>query len=120
MTIKKVLCVDDSYPDLVNIQKIVTGSGRFVVTAVNGKEAIEITKSEKPDLIFMDVNMPDMDGFAATRALKKDPVTKGIPVIFVSSKNQKADKMWGQMQGGSGYIVKPYSPEEIINIVNTL
>jgi twitching motility two-component system response regulator PilH len=120
MTIKKILCVDDSYVDLVNIQKIVTSTGRFVVTAGNGREAIEKAKSEKPDLIFMDVNMPDMDGFAATRALKKDPTTKDIPVVFVTSKDQKADKMWGQMQGGSGYVVKPYTSDDIVSLVNSL
>jgi len=120
MTIKKVLCVDDSHTDLVNIQKIVMGTGRFVVTATNGKDAIEMTKSEKPDLIFMDVNMPDMDGFATTRALKKNPMTKNIPVVFVTSKDQKADKVWGLMQGGSGYVVKPYTSDDIVRLVITL
>ena len=66
----------------------------------------------------MDVNMPDMDGFAATRALKANAQTKAIPVVFVTSKNQKADMAWGQMLGAKGYIAKPYSPEQILAQIN--
>ena len=58
--------------------------------------------------------MPDMDGYEATRKLSNDPAVKNIPIIFVSSKSQKADKLWGQMQGGKGYITKPYTPDQII------
>jgi twitching motility two-component system response regulator PilH len=115
MRIKKVLVVDDSPSDLKNIQNIVNDTGCVVVTAVNGKDAVEKAKAEKPDLIFMDIIMPDMDGYAACRLLSREADTKDIPVVFVTSKNQKADRLWAQMQGGKAFITKPYSPEVIID-----
>ena len=114
MAVRKVLCVDDTAADLVNIEKIVSGANLLVIKGTSGADAIEKAKSEKPDLIFMDVNMAGMDGFAATRELKKDDSTKAIPVVFVTSKNQKADKVWAQMQGGSGFVSKPYTAEQIL------
>ncbi len=114
MAVRKVLCVDDARADLTNIEKIVAGANCLVSTASSGKEALERAKADKPDLIFMDVNMAGMDGFAATRELKKDPDTKDIPVVFVTSKNQKADRVWAQMQGGSGFVAKPYVAEDIL------
>ena len=114
MTLRKVLCVDDSKADLLNIEKIVMASNLLVVTAANGREAIEKARTERPDLIFMDVNMPGMDGFAATRELAKNPETKGIPVVMVTAKDQKADRVWAQMQGAKGYVTKPYSREDIV------
>jgi twitching motility two-component system response regulator PilH len=113
MALRKVLCVDDSAADLLNIEKIVSAANLLVIKAVSGQEAITKAKAERPDLIFMDVNMAGMDGFAATRELKKAEETRSIPVVFVTSKNQKADKVWAQMQGGSGYVVKPYTAEQI-------
>lgn len=110
----KILCVDDVKADLVNIEKIVSGAGHVVITATNGKEAILRAKTDKPDYIFLDVNMPEMDGFAAMRELKKDAEMKLIPIILVTSKNQKADKMWAQVQGASGFVSKPYSSEQIL------
>ncbi|HRF61784.1 MAG TPA: response regulator [Candidatus Competibacter sp.] len=115
MAINKILVVDDSPADLKNINDILSEAGFFVVTAANGKEAIEKAKAEKPSVIFMDIIMPTMDGFATCRALSNDEGTKGIPVIFVTSKSQKADRLWAQMQGAKGYITKPYSADEIID-----
>ena len=115
MAINKVLVVDDSAPELSNIKKIISNIGCIVISASNGKQALDLAKSEKPDIIFMDIIMPDMDGYEATRKLSNDPLTRNIPIIFVSSKGQKADKLWGQMQGGKGYITKPYTPEQILN-----
>jgi twitching motility two-component system response regulator PilH len=117
MTVRKVLCVDDSTADLLNIEKIVATTGVFVSTARNGKEAVAKTLSEKPDLIFLDVNMPDMDGFAALREIRKIPELKTLPIVLVTSKNQKADKMWAQVQGATAYVTKPYSDQDIIDQV---
>ncbi|MBI1423872.1 MAG: response regulator [Gammaproteobacteria bacterium] len=114
MAINKVLVVDDSPAELTNLRKIVAELGCIVISASNGMQAVELAKTEKPDLIFMDIIMPDMDGYEATRKLSNDPAVKHIPIIFVSSKNQKADKLWGQMQGGKGYITKPYTPDQIM------
>jgi len=113
MPIQKVLVVDDSPADLANIKNILGEAGCVIVTATNGKEAIEKAKEEKPDLIFMDIIMPDMDGYAACRSLSNQAETKSIPVIFVTSKSQKADRLWAQMQGGKGFITKPYVADAI-------
>lgn len=112
---KKVLVVDDSPVDLNNLKSILADAGCMVVTATNGAEAIAKAKSEKPQIIFLDVVMPDMDGFNACRELAADPSTASIPVIFVSSKGQKADQAWGMMQGAKGYVVKPYTADQVID-----
>lgn len=113
MSVSKVLCVDDAAADLTMIQKIVSGENLNVLSATGGKEALARAKSEKPDLIFLDIVMPDMDGFAVLRELKKDPETRDIPVVFVSSKSQKADQLWAKMQGGKGFVPKPVSAEAV-------
>ena len=115
MSISKILVVDDSPADLINITNVLSEAGFTVASATNGKDAIQKAKTEKPDVIFLDIIMPTMDGFATCRALVSDGETKNIPVIFVTSKNQKADRLWAQMQGAKGYITKPYSADEIID-----
>ena len=114
MTMTKVLVCDDSVTDLTNIKSIVEGADCLTVTASSGSEAFERAKSEQPDLIFLDIIMPEMDGFEACRKLRDDPATKHIPVIFVTSKHQKADRVWAQMQGSKDFISKPYSADQII------
>lgn len=114
MPIKKVLVCDDSITDLTRIKTIVEEAGYMVLSASSGVEALSRAKSERPDLIFLDVIMPDMDGFEACRKLRQDPQTKNIPIVFVTSKNQKADRVWAQMQGAQDLISKPYNPEQII------
>jgi len=113
--INKILVVDDSPADLKNITNILSEAGFAVVSASDGKEAIQKAKAEKPSIIFMDIVMPSMDGFATCRLLAAEEETKAIPVIFVTSKNQKADRLWAQMQGAKGYVTKPYSADEIID-----
>jgi twitching motility two-component system response regulator PilH len=112
--IHKVLIVDDTQADRSSLERIVSDAGHQVVLAMSGAQAIERAKRDKPDLILMDVNMPEIDGFAATRMLKADDETKHIPIVFVSGKNQKADVAWGQMLGARGYVTKPYSREQIL------
>ena len=112
--IRKVLIVDDTQADRISLERIVSGAGLQAVLAVSGAQAIECAKRDKPDLILMDVNMPEIDGFAATRILKADDETRHIPVVFVSSKNQKADEAWGQILGARGYVTKPYTREQIL------
>ena len=112
---KKVLVVDDSPADVSNIRAILSETGCMVYTAVNGKEAVAKAKAEKPAAIFLDIVMPEMDGYECCRLLAQDPETKNIPVIFVTSKGQKADQVWGQMQGAKGYVVKPFRPEQLID-----
>jgi twitching motility two-component system response regulator PilH len=118
--VTKALVVDDSPTDLANIKSILSDAGCIVVTASDGKEAIEKAKAEKPAIIFLDIIMPGMDGYEACRLLAEDPATKGIPVVFVTSKGQKADKVWGQMQGAKGHVTKPVSPEQLIDQLKSL
>lgn len=114
---KKVLVVDDSPVDLMHLQGILADAGMLVITAASGAEAVAKAKSDKPELILMDVNMPGLDGFSAVRQLGQDPLTKVIPVIFVTSKDQKADRVFAQMLGAKGFVTKPYTAAQILALV---
>ncbi|MDM8568256.1 response regulator [Thiotrichales bacterium HSG1] len=118
MVINKILAVDDSKVDLINIQNIISDAGYEVITASSGDEAIKKAASEKPDLIFMDVIMEHMDGYQACRELTHNDATKNIPIIFVTSKGQKADRVWAEMTGGKGLVQKPYTSEQIVEQIN--
>ena len=116
MAIKKILCVDDMIVELSNLKNILTEAGYEVATANSGKAAIEtIAVNGNPDLIFMDIVMPEVDGFTACRKLANDEATKHIPVVFLSSKSEQADKVWAQLQGGKAYITKPFQKNEILD-----
>ncbi|MBE9608576.1 response regulator transcription factor [Chitinilyticum piscinae] len=117
---KKVLVVDDSPADLANLRTIFTDVGCLVSTASTGSEAVKKARADKPNIIFLDIVMPDMDGYEACRLLSEEPATKDIPVVFVTSKGQKADRVWGQMQGAKGYVVKPYSADQLIDQLKAL
>jgi twitching motility two-component system response regulator PilH len=112
---RKILIVDDAQVDRNNLERIVSGAGHTVLSAESGDQALERARRDKPDLIFMDVNMPGKDGFATTRELKADDATKGIPIVFVTGKNQKADQAWGQILGAKAYVAKPYTPQQILD-----
>lgn len=113
MAIQKVLICDDSTTEVANIRRIVEGAGCVAISASSGKEALEKAKNEKPDIIFLDILMPEMDGYETCRLLTNDPATKSIPVVFVTSKHEKADRLWAQMQGAKDFISKPYTADQI-------
>ena len=117
---KTVLIVEDNESDRSRLEKLLTNAGYMVSTAENGAQALTAAKRAKPDAILMDVNMPGMDGFAATRALRNENSTKDIPVVLVTAKNQKADKAWGQMLGAKGHIAKPYTDEQMLKELQTV
>lgn len=112
---KKVLVVDDSPVDQANIKNALSDAGCLVITAANGNEAIAKARAEKPAIIFLDIIMPEMDGYEACRQLSQDPETRDIPVVFVTSKGQKADKVWGELQGAKGHLSKPVTPDQLID-----
>lgn len=116
---KKILIVDDSPVELLKVRNVLHEAGFDTVTASNGKEAVAKAQSDGPAMIFMDVVMPDMDGYEACRQLKGNPVTSKIPIVIVSSKNQKADQMWALMQGAKALIGKPASAEDILAAAKT-
>ncbi len=110
---KKVLVVEDDPVQQKHICSVLAANGVEVLVANDGKEGLSKAQSEKPDLIFMDIVMPEMDGFSACRQITSDDDTKHIPVIIVSSKHEEADKVWAQLQGATAMIAKPFSDEEI-------
>lgn len=117
---RTILIVEDSQTDRTRLEKLLGDAGYLVSTAENGAQALAAVKRSKPDAILMDVNMPEMDGFAATRALRGDADTKDIPVVLVTSKDQKADRAWGQMLGAKGYVSKPFTDDELLQQVRSL
>lgn len=114
----KILVVDDSPTQLTNLVKIVEGQGHQVITAGNGLEGIEKARNDLPDLILMDVVMPELNGFQATRKITRDDALGHIPVILITTKDQETDKVWGKRQGAVGYIVKPPREDELVAEIN--
>ena len=110
----RVMIVDDSPTDVQNLRNILTKAGHMVVEATNGQEALDRIKKEKPDLVVMDVVMPGVNGFQATRQLAKDPATASIPILVISSKNQEADRIWAMRQGAKDYLVKPVKEADLL------
>lgn len=113
----KVLVVDDSPTEIFQFKDMLEGLGHIVITAENGRDGVAIANSEQPDVVLMDIVMPDMNGFQATRQICRGEKTSHIPVIIVSSKDQETDKVWGQRQGAQGYITKPVNGEELLSII---
>lgn len=116
----KVLVVDDSPTDLHLITGYLTNNGFTPVTASSAEEALKKAQAEKPDLVLMDVVMPGMSGYEATRALSKNPDTANIPVLIISSKGQDTDKIWGMRQGAKDYLVKPVDEKTLIAKIKSM
>lgn len=115
MTVKKVLVVDDSATDRQNLEQICASAGYAVITATNGVEAVKKANCEQPDAVLLDIVMNDMNGFQVCRAITNNDATQHIPVVLVSSKGEKTDRMWGEQQGAKAYITKPFTPAQILN-----
>lgn len=115
-----ILIADDSPTEVFVLKKILEKHNHQVITAEDGEQAMELAQSKHPSLILMDVVMPKLNGFQATRRLTKDEATSDIPIIIVSSKNQETDRLWGLRQGAKGYLSKPVDENELIQEVNKL
>jgi len=115
-----ILIVDDSPTEIHVISQMLTGAGFQVISANDGESGITMAKAEKPNLILMDVVMPGLNGFQATRELSRDEETSSIPVILVTTKDQDTDKTWGMRQGAKDYVVKPVSAELLVEKVKAL
>ncbi len=120
MEAQKVLVVDDSPTDLHVITGYLTNNGYKTVSATTGEEALLKANADKPDLILMDVVMPGMNGYEATRALHRNPDTASIPIMIISSKGQDTDKIWGMRQGAKDYLVKPITERALIDRIKAL
>ncbi len=114
----KILIVDDSPTEVHVLQTMLTKNGHEIIVAGTGEDGIEMAKNESPDLVLMDVVMPGMNGFQATRQLSKNKDTSSIPVIMVTTKDQETDKVWAMRQGARDYIVKPVQEKALIEHVN--
>ncbi|MFH0828223.1 MAG: response regulator [Candidatus Omnitrophota bacterium] len=117
---KKILLVDDE-PDIVSVTVMrLEASGYEVITAEDGSSGYELAKSEKPDLIILDLMLPLMDGYQVCRLLKFDAQYKDIPIIMLTAKSQQEDKEWGEKAGADLYMTKPYEAKELLEKIRQL
>jgi len=116
----RILIVDDSPSQLLGIQRIVEKLGHQSLTAEDGAAGVEVAKRELPDMVLMDVVMPNLNGFQATRTLSREATTKHIPVILVTTKDQDTDRMWGLRQGAKAYLTKPFSEDELAEVIERI
>lgn len=110
----RVMIVDDSPTDVQHLKSILLRAGHQVTESTSGQDAIARVRVECPDVVIMDVVMPGVNGFQATRTLSKDPATSLIPIIVVSSKSQETDRVWALRQGAREYLVKPVREAELL------
>ncbi|HWU76827.1 MAG TPA: twitching motility response regulator PilH [Rhodanobacter sp.] len=110
----RILIVDDSPSQLLGIKRIVEKLGHEAFSAEDGAAGVEAAKREMPDLILMDVVMPNLNGFQATRTISKNADTAHIPIILVTTKDQETDKVWGMRQGAKAYVTKPIKEEDLV------
>ncbi len=111
----KVLIVDDSPTETYKLTSLLEKNGHTVITATNGEEGVATAKAEIPELVLMDIVMPGLNGFQATRQLTKAPETSHIPVIIVTTKDQETDRVWGMRQGAKAYLTKPIDEKELFS-----
>jgi twitching motility two-component system response regulator PilH len=109
-----ILIVDDSPTEVHVMKKALEKGGFTTATAGDGQEGVRMAREMHPDLIFMDIVMPGMNGYQATRAIVNDPDTKRIPIVMVTSKGHDTDRVWGLRQGAVDYLVKPVSPDVLV------
>ena len=116
----RVLIVDDSPTEIVKLRQILSKHGYDVLTADSGEQGMEMVRAEHPDVVLMDIVMPGLNGFQATRQLSRDPATSAVPVIIVTTKDQETDRMWGQRQGAKGYLTKPVDGKLLIKTIESV
>ena len=115
-----ILVIEDSPTDQAVFRKWLEKAGHDVVTRDNAEDGLAFVHERMPHLILMDVVLPGMSGFQATRALARNQATKSIPVLLISTKGMETDRAWGLRQGATGYIVKPPREDEFIARINQL
>ncbi len=115
-----ILVVDDSPTELYMLQTLLERNGQQVTTVSSGEEALGKAKAIKPDVILMDVVMPGLNGFQATRQLSRDAATSAIPVIMVTTKDQETDRIWGMRQGAKAYLTKPVDEKQLMESIKSV
>lgn len=114
----RILIVDDSPTEMYKLTEMLEKNGHQVLKAENGADGVALARQEKPDAVLMDVVMPGLNGFQATRQLTKDEETSHIPVIIVTTKDQETDRMWGTRQGARAYLTKPVSEKQLLSAID--
>ena len=120
MANQTILVVDDSLSQRLVLNALLTKQGHRVIMACDGEEAVAKAKSELPDLIVMDIVMPGLNGFQATRILSRDPDTSSIPVIIVTTKSMETDRIWGMRQGAKDFLTKPPNERDLVQRIQNL
>jgi twitching motility two-component system response regulator PilH len=120
MPIKKIMVVDDSPTERFYLQELLSKKGYNVIVTDSGEDAVTKAAKELPDLILMDVVMPGLNGFQATRAISKAPETAHIPIFMCTTKDQETDKIWGVRQGAKDYLTKPINVDELFDKIKAL
>jgi len=115
-----ILVVDDSRTVLHSLKKMLEQAGFKTLTALNGEQGVELAKAHKPDLILMDLVMPGINGFQATRIIRREETTKDIPIVIISGNEQASEKFWGTRIGASGFLPKPITREELFKSIDEL
>ena len=115
-----ILIVDDSPTELHVMQQMLERHGYETVLAEDGEEGLRLAAERRPDLILMDVVMPGLNGFQATRELSRNPATSAIPVVMVTTKGETTDRIWGMRQGAVEYIVKPVGQKDLVAKINSV
>lgn len=116
----KILIVDDSPTETFKFREMLQRHGHAVLEATNGADGVAMALAEKPDLVLMDVVMPGMNGFQATRQITRGADTAHIPVVIVSTKDQETDRVWGRRQGAKDYLTKPVDEAELMQVIGKL
>ena len=116
----RILIVDDSPTGQLELSKMLEKHGHEIFTAADGEEGVSTAAEKIPDLILMDIVMPKLNGFQATRKITQNESTAHIPVVLVTTKNQETDRMWGKRQGAKGYLVKPVAEDTILTTLSDL
>ena len=117
---KKILVVDDDVHLLRALESRLRMKGYAVVTGQSGKEALERVRDEKPDLIILDIIMPQPDGFKVCYRLKNDPAHAHIPIILLTVKTTESDEFWSQQLGADEFMTKPYNPDYLMDVIEKL
>lgn len=113
----KVMVVDDALSELKVIEGILKSAGHQVVSYQDGEQLEDRVVEERPDVLLLDIVMPKRNGYEVLRGIRRDPRTKDTPVVFVSSKNQESDRLWGRRQGAADYLAKPFTAEQLLGVV---
>lgn len=113
-----IMIVDDSPTEVHVLKTALEKHGFEIVAAADGTECLDLVREKRPDLILMDVVMPGLNGYQATRTLSRDPATKSIPVVMITTKAQETDRIWGMRQGAVDYLVKPVSEAVLVAKAN--